>query len=221
MLIVLLLAVAAAALGLWRGGSLEALAGTRLRGTWLLFFGLLLQGGAAVWAPSWMRGSWTLFVALLGNLAILVFIARNRALPGMLLADLGIGLNLLVIVLNGAMPVSPAAARTAGIERSVEGAGSRHETMTDETVLPWLGDVVPLPYLREVWSPGDVLLALGIARLVYVRTRGGAPKQLGPSTGPVGTASDSPPEAARGRTRSPRHRQRAQNPPRAWGGLDR
>ena len=213
MLIVLLVGAAAALVGLTRGGSLEALAETRLRAPWLLVLGLLVQAGSALWSPSGLRGPGTLFVVLLGNLAILVFIARNRTMPGMLLADVGVALNLVVIALNGAMPVSPDAARAAGIERSRAISGFSHEPMTGDTALPWLGDVLPLPYLREVWSPGDVLLAAGIARLIYRRTL--SSERDAPPTRGGGRASGSPPEAGRGRPPSPRRHQRARSPRRA------
>jgi hypothetical protein len=73
----------------------------------------------------------------------------------------------IVIAANGAMPVSPDAARVADTEITIEGIG--HEPITDDTVLPWLADVIPLPGLRFVVSPGDVVLALGIGRLAYVQ----------------------------------------------------
>ncbi|CAN5585386.1 hypothetical protein BH24ACT26_BH24ACT26_20800 [soil metagenome] len=170
MLIAFLLAVAAAVLGIARGGSLEALSATKLRWAWLLAAGLGLATVAGLWAPPWLTGARALLFLILSNLALLVFIAGNRRMPGMLIADVGLALNLLVIVLNGAMPVSTAAARSAGIERSPGSSGLKHEAMSSDTFLPWLGDVVPVPGLREVWSIGDLVLAVGIARLVYAGT---------------------------------------------------
>jgi hypothetical protein len=168
-LIALALGAGAAALGVTRGGSLDALGATRLRWTWLLAGGLAAQVAAQLWAPPWLRGSWGLFVVVVSNLAIVVFIAVNRHLPGLLLADLGLVLNLAVIVANGAMPVSAEAARSAGL--GAPGPGElRHEVLDEDTALPWLGDVIPEPGLREVLSVGDLLLAAGIARLVYART---------------------------------------------------
>jgi hypothetical protein len=40
-------------------------------------------------------------------------------------------------------------------------------------VLPWLGDVIPLPRLGEVLSLGDLLLVGGIFLLVYRRMLAG------------------------------------------------
>jgi hypothetical protein len=179
-LIALALGAGAAVLALARGGSLDALGATRLRWTPLLGAGLAAQLGAQLWSPPWLRGSWALFVVVVSNLAIVVFIAVNRHLPGLLLADLGLVLNLAVIVANGAMPVSPEAARSAGLR--IPGPDDPyHEVLGEGTAWPWLADVVPEPGLREVLSVGDLLLAAGIARLVYVRTSeldGGRPGRV-------------------------------------------
>jgi hypothetical protein len=178
MFIALILALAAVALGVARGGSLDSLGATQLRWIWLLFAGLALQIALALWSPAWLTGARALLVILVSNLVILVFIAVNRRLPGMLVADVGVALNLLVIVLNGAMPVSLEAARAAGAEGAPGSTAVEHEIMDSDTSLPWLGDVIPLPGFEEVLSVGDLLLAGGIARLVYVRTAGneaGAP----------------------------------------------
>jgi hypothetical protein len=189
MLIALVLATAAVAAAVARGGTLESLAATPLRWLSLLFVGLGLQIGATLWSPAWLTRPWALLVVVTSNLAILVFIARNRLLPGMLLADVGVALNLLVIVVNGAMPVSAGAARVAGVETAPSSIALKHERMSEDTALPWLGDVIPLPALGEVLSAGDLLLASGIARLVYARTGGRVETSLPRAT----RASGSPP----------------------------
>jgi hypothetical protein len=182
MLIALAAATAAVALGVARGGSLEALAATPLRAVGLLFGGLCLQVAATLWSPPWLTGPWALLLVVVSNLAILLFIAFNRLLPGMLLADVGVALNLVAIVANGAMPVSATAARLAGVAAAPSAVALRHEAMGADTVLPWLGDVVPLPGLGEVVSVGDLLLAAGIAWLVYSATT--APQEEAPLSRP-------------------------------------
>ena len=220
MLIVVVLSVLAVLAALSRGGSLEALSTTKMRWAWLLIVGLIVQSGLALWAPSWIEGSVALLVLVLGNLAIVLFIAGNRKLPGMLLADIGVALNLLVIVLNGAMPVSASAARVAGIKGAARAAGISHELMGDETVLPWLADVIPVPYAGEVWSAGDILLATGIARLVYARTAS-SDTGNGERPSPAPRAFGSQLAEEHGRPRLRRRRARGQSPRRAWSGLDR
>jgi hypothetical protein len=57
--------------------------------------------------------------------------------------------------------------------------GVKHEIAGPDTVLPFLGDVIPLPYLSRIISVGDVVLAIGIAILVYRRTMGDEGKRAG------------------------------------------
>jgi hypothetical protein len=169
MLLVAVAAVGAAVFSWIRGGTLEALAATQFRWSGLVFEGLLIQLAFSVWSPPGLSRSGALWVLILSNVAIGAFILANARLPGMLLAGLGLLMNLAVITTNGAMPVSTGAASVAGVEPPPEGAAFKHERMDAQTEVPWLGDVVPVPGLGEVWSLGDFLLALGIARLVYAR----------------------------------------------------
>lgn len=152
-----------------RGGSLTALANTKLRWAWLLLVGFAMQIGFDLWSPEWLDGGGELAVLLVSNALVAMFVLANRHLAGMLLAGLGLALNVAVIAANGAMPVSERAADDAGISKSND-AGLKHERMTDDTVLPWLGDVIGVPVLEEVLSVGDIVLTLGIVRLVYART---------------------------------------------------
>jgi hypothetical protein len=158
-----------AGLAVARGGSLTSLANTRLRWPGLLLGGLALQLGFDLWSPDWLGDDGELTVLLVSNAFVAIFVVANRHLAGMLLAGIGLLLNVMVIAANGAMPVSERAVDMANVERSLEDAGLKHERLTDETLLPWLGDVIGVPVLEEVLSVGDVVLTLGIARLVYTR----------------------------------------------------
>ena len=169
----LVVAIGAVVLGLRNGGSLHALASTSFRAPLLLFAGLVLQVILDVWEPSWLSVGLALALLLASNALVASFIAVNQKLPGMLLVAVGLALNVIVITSNGAMPVSPEAARRSGASTSVEGAGAKHEVMDEDTVLPWLGDVIPVPGVGLVLSVGDVVLAAGMSRLVYVRTVSG------------------------------------------------
>jgi hypothetical protein len=169
MLTTVVLAVATAGIALLRRGSLERLAYTKFRWPWLLWSGLALQVVAQVWSPSWLTEAGEL-VVLLGTYSLVAgFLGLNFRLPGIALAALGLVLNVVVIGANGAMPVDADAADSAGIERSLDEAGLKHERMTTHTTLPWLGDVLPMRVLEEVLSLGDILLALGLAYLIHAR----------------------------------------------------
>lgn len=170
MIITLLLAAGAAGLALLRGGSLDRLAATEFRWPWLVVIGLGAQIGADLWSPSWMDEGAGLAVLLGSNALVAIFLAANARLPGVFLAAIGMAMNVIVIAANGAMPVSTLALEKAGYEGQPGDLGTKHELLDAGTRAPWLADVIPVPYARAIISLGDVVLALGIARLVYKRT---------------------------------------------------
>ncbi len=96
---------------------------------------------------------------------------QNRHLKSLYLVLLGLFLNTLVIFANGGhMPVSLPALRQAGIggfEAILRTKGDAVHALLDETTrLPFLGDVIPLPPLQKVISPGDVFVLLGLVGVV-------------------------------------------------------
>jgi hypothetical protein len=100
------------------------------------------------------------------------FCARNLRVAGVPLVTLGLISNAVVVAANGAMPVSVSAATRAGVPVVDIAADrdSRHEVAGPGTTLRILGDVVPvpLPVRSEVVSPGDVLVAAGLAELIVI-----------------------------------------------------
>ena len=163
-LVVLLCAVLVGRVG---GGSVDRLGALGLRRRRLVLAALGVQAlGTVVGGPAYALG-------LAGSAALVTaFLLVNRGVRGTGLVALGLGANALVVALNGAMPVSAAAAARAGvpIESIDAGLDSRHVVSGASTRLPLLGDVVPvlLPLRPEVVSPGDVLVASGLAQLVVV-----------------------------------------------------
>jgi len=124
------------------------------------------------WAIAWGPVIWTaclaaLFAVLLRN----AFASKTNRYPW-LLAALGVGLNLLVVVTNGGfMPQSADARLTArGASVAVTQAGEPQlrniVVMNDETRLSLLGDVIAEPRWfpnANVISVGDLLLGSGLA----------------------------------------------------------
>lgn len=188
MFFVIPVAVVAALYGLVRGGSLEPLARTDFRYPSILFAGLFVQAGFGIWDPAWLPDTGDLVVLLASNAAVVVFLAINRHLPGMLLAALGLALNVVVITANGGMPVSLEAAQLAGLEGDSPNLGIKHEVLGPDTVFPWIADVIPLPGLNIVISVGDVVLAAGIGWLVYKRTLEEDPSDEQESATPAATS---------------------------------
>jgi hypothetical protein len=118
---------------------------------------------------------------VLGSYALLAaFALINVRLVGMPVVLVGLFLNLVVIGANGGMPVrgdailtvdrdrTPAQLRdlSFGAKRHLEDAGDR---------LTFLGDVVPVPPLRQVLSFGDLILAAGLVNVVFRLVKPRAP----------------------------------------------
>lgn len=167
--IVVLLAVLAALLAGGRLDGLAHLSWTGLR--WLV-------AAAGIQTVGWLLSGWIRIAYPLGMLAsavcIGVFLGGNLRRSGVALLALGFVCNALVVVLNGAMPVSPRALARAGVDGIV--SDPRHELTGDGTRLGWLGDVIPLalPGIGQAISAGDILVAAGAGLMVYAAMTGTA-----------------------------------------------
>lgn len=168
--------------GLVLGGSLQQLAEIKLRWWPLALLGLALQ---LVPIPS-MKGQidhW-LGVGLLiaSYVVLLAFVAVNIRLPGFWLIAIGFALNVVVISINGGMPVSREALRQAYgpdypsilHDLEVNGGAKHHLSRPDDDLVP-LTDVIPLgPPVRLVLSVGDVMFFLGVSWVIAAATKGPA-----------------------------------------------
>ena len=156
------------AAGLVAGGRPSEVATTTFRLWPALLAGLGLQavpdllgvGGAAA------------FVALACSYAALVtFALANLRIVGMPIVLAGLALNAAAILPNGGMPVRPGALVQAGIvapeEVTLVDVGVKRHLERDDDVLVGLGDVIPVPPLREVLSVGDLVLSAGLAAIAF------------------------------------------------------
>lgn len=112
---------------------------------------------------------------LIGSyIALLILLTVNRWLPAVGVMTVGLVMNLAVVAANAGMPVQPAAITAAGGSiGSLTTGSAKHHLMTDQDLLPFLGDVVPIPPPgRIVISYGDVLLYGGIAWMIVQVMRG-------------------------------------------------
>lgn len=154
--------------GLVRGGHFDNISGAQFRQPWMVFAGLALQVVAQLLEPKFpaLHGGLGVVVLAASYALVIGFVALNIKFPGTVLIGAGLVLNLIVIMANGAMPVSLWAVHAAGA-KSLPGlaTGVKHHAMGAGSRLDVLGDIIPLPGLG-VLSVGDCVLAVGIFVLV-------------------------------------------------------
>jgi hypothetical protein len=175
MIIIAAILLVAVAIGYAFGGRLKAFEHLEVHWWSLAIVGLLLQGiplpTIAQVSPRVIgTGALTLSYVLL-----LAFLAINRWIPGAALMAIGVLLNLVVVTINGGMPVSAVAIERAGghVEALESSVSIKHHVATEDDLLPFLGDVIPIPEpVGIVISFGDVLLYAGMAWFVIQVMRG-------------------------------------------------
>ena len=118
-------------------------------------------------------------VALGGFACLLVFTAANMHLVGMGVLTVGLAANVFVISINGGMPVRTRALVAADVIRDdevpgLELHGPRHVERSGDHLVE-LGDIIPVPVVKEVVSFGDLILLVALsdvaAHLVRRRRR--------------------------------------------------
>jgi hypothetical protein len=157
------------------GGRLERLADLRFRAGWLIFAAVGVQVAVFFLLPQGAEGLRALLYvgSYLGGIA---FLLVNRRLPGLVLVAVGAASNLAAIASNGGvMPASPGALETAGLV--ADPARFTNSVAAPDALLWFLGDVFAVggpSWVANVFSPGDVLIGLGVAYGVH-RTCGSRP----------------------------------------------
>src|SRR5688500_1703163 len=178
--------LAALIIGALAGGGLPRLADLKLRWTMLLVAALALRLGAGLTRETGIGADipvgWA-YIAAYG--LIFGWLWGNWRVPGLQIASVGIGANMAAVLVNAAqMPIWSAAFSAAGFTDATIANAPFHFLLRADTVAAFVaqgglfGDVIPLPipYIRDVISIGDVLLALGIFwAIVYSMTRADAP----------------------------------------------
>ena len=163
--------------GLLAGGSLRNLLSAQLRFGALIIGGLLLRVLTQWGLDQGIEIVDTLRVPLFATSFGLLVVALwlNRSQPGLLLAMVGIGANGIAVMVNGGyMPVWMPAVELAGLS-GADLSPTFHVLLPDELNLEFLlmagplGDIVPItiPYLSNVISLGDVLLAAGVGWFLF------------------------------------------------------
>jgi hypothetical protein len=158
------------------GGRLSNLSHVNLEHTWLVVASIVPQ--LVIFTPLGEGIDDTVSVVIhLGTyLMLLTFIALNRRDPGITFAGVGVAANALVIFANGGyMPASPRALEYAGFV--VTSDTHYNSAVADNGVrLLVLGDVMAtpdwMPLVGNVFSVGDVLIAVGVAIVIARGMRG-------------------------------------------------
>lgn len=171
MLLLLVIVIAVAMVPLV-GGDLRALAGLRFRLPWLLAAALVLQILVITVFPG-PSTALRLTVYLSSYVLAVLFLLLNRGIRGLLLVGAGAALNLLAIGANaGVMPATRGALATAGVNPS--GETFANSAVVANARLWFLGDVFAVPAswpLANVFSVGDVLIALGVGWAIVAASR--------------------------------------------------
>lgn len=171
-LAILLLAVLT---GYALGGRLRRFGGLRIH-WWALAIGGLALQTVPVGSIGSVRSSVVGAAALIASYVLLLwFLAVNRWIPAVRIMALGLLLNLLVVSLNGGMPVTARAVQLAGGSPEIVGQTetAKHHLAAEDDLLVFLGDVIPVPRpVGIVLSIGDLLLYAGMAWFVIQVMRG-------------------------------------------------
>lgn len=164
-------------LGFLVGGRLDRLGQLAFRWPWLAIGGLLVQ--VLLFAPAVadrIPADVGAVIYVLSTAAVLAAVLRNVRISGMVLVVLGALSNLAAVVANGGvMPTTAAALATAGLAPA--DGFSNSAVLADPRLAP-LTDIFAIPGafpLANVFSVGDVLIALGIVVVVALAMRRGNP----------------------------------------------
>ena len=199
-------------LGLLVGGRLEHLASIRLRYMPLLFVAVIIRFGTELLLGQGVGVVDTLRMPLYAlSYGLLLFaLWKNRTYPGLALAFVGVAANAIAIVANGGrMPVWDMAFDASGLQGGINSVLHFELSTQDSTEfllhLGPLGDIVPIPipYVRNVASVGDLFLTAGLAFFLFatlVRAPEAAPEteEADLPRGIAGTARLPMPEATAG-----------------------
>lgn len=151
------------AIGLVRGGRLRALSTVRLHSP-----GWLVSGIAAVLVVSWIGPGRPLLWMLGAYVAFGRFGLRNLHLTGIIVALIGMLMNVAPLIANGAVPVSERALVSVGQVTSdgqplIDGIRESNETASSFAIF---GDIVPVPMFDRVVSLGDLVILIALVDIV-------------------------------------------------------
>jgi hypothetical protein len=164
------------ALGMATGGRLGNLSHLRFRWPFFVLAVLLIKEVGVITPLSRVDGAQIVYAVSLAAL-IAWTIWNVDLLPGVWLVSIGAAINLVVVIANrGRMPVAPELAARGSHILVDQGIVGQYVLMGPDTHLNWLADWLALPgplgtWLPEAYSPGDMVVALGIAVVAFLATK--------------------------------------------------
>jgi hypothetical protein len=179
-------------IGLLTGGSAARLGDLRFEWGWLIALGMAGQVLLFSTPIGDALGPVAPAVYIASNVAVLVAVWHDRAIPGLWLVLVGGTSNLIAICANGgSMPVSPDALLALG---RLPHQGYSNSRLVDGVLLGPLTDLFPMPAwlpLANIFSVGDVLIGLGAAYAITSAMHGrGALRGVSQRRGPAGGAPE-------------------------------
>jgi hypothetical protein len=155
-------------LGFVTGGRARNINRRSLELVWLLVISVAVQAAAELLDVSDTLG---LAMVLVSYVGLAAFAVANIRLVGMPVVLVGLLCNLAVITANGGMPVRAEAIVASGAATEDEldtlDFGAKRHLEGEDDVLVVLGDIIPVPATNEVVSFGDLILAVGIADVMF------------------------------------------------------
>jgi Family of unknown function (DUF5317) len=172
--------------GIVTGGKLGNLTHLSFRWPWFVLAALLVREATILSPVSGIEGVQYVYAAALAAL-IAWTVWHIHRVRGAWIVAIGAALNLIAVLANAArMPVAPALAGSL----AQRGHAGQYVVMGSGTNLNWLADWIGVPGpLGGAYSPGDMLVALGIAAVAFFATRHGpaTPTKLDETSGRIGS----------------------------------
>lgn len=149
--------------GLLRGGRFENLLRTTLIWAPVVLAGFVVQTAAElIDVPA------RLSVFIIGAFVLIVGLCQNLHIRGVAIVVIGLSSNLVAAVANGYVPVRLEALIGAGkVEATIDpetvvSIGALGQLEDEQTQLGFLGDIVPIGFINDVVSFGDLILIAGL-----------------------------------------------------------
>ncbi len=117
-------------------------------------------------------GCFSGYMTSMAYIIVIFFCIMNWKIKGFPFITAGASSNTLVVLLNeGKMPLSKQTLILAGLP--VNTMDPKHVLMGAHTILPFLGDIVPINFLNLNYaaSIGDLFIYTGLFLLIYLNTK--------------------------------------------------